>query len=82
MAQWVGTKSMPAEMAGLSAWAWFNWGYVALALALLVLWVRHMRRPLAIVPPTWSGKGQALYLGITLVAGRWQLRACSRGLQT
>ena len=74
VAQWVGTKSMPAEMAGLSAWAWFNWGYVALALAFFVLWMRHTKRPLAVIPPTWSGKGQALYLGLLwwLVAGNFE----------
>jgi hypothetical protein len=72
--QWVDAKSMPAEMAGLSAWAWFNWGYAALAVALVVLWMRHSRRPLAVVPPTWSGKGQILYLGLLwwLVAGNFE----------
>ena len=80
VAQWVGTKSMPAEMAGLSAWAWFNWGYLALALAFFVLWRRHSKRSLAVIPPTWSGKGQALYLGLLwwLVAGNFECGA--RGL--
>ena len=74
VAQWVGTKSMPAEMAGLSAWAWFNWEYVAFALVFFLLWMRHTKRPLAVIPPTWSGKGQALYLGLLwwLVAGNFE----------
>jgi hypothetical protein len=65
---------MPAEMAGLTAWAWFNWGYVALAIALFVLWLQHTRRPLAILPPTRYGKGQLLYLGLLwwLVAGNFE----------
>ena len=74
VAQWVDTKSMPAEMAGFSAWAWFNWAYAALALTLIVLWMRHTRRPLAIIPPTWYGKGQFLYLWLLwwLVAGNFE----------
>jgi hypothetical protein len=62
VAQWVTTKSMPAEMAGIPSWAWFDLGYLATALVLLSLWVCHRRRPLAIVPESWLGKGQLLYL--------------------
>ena len=51
-------------MAGLSAAVWFDLAYLALALALLALWVRHRRRPLAVVPASWLGKGQLLYLGL------------------
>jgi hypothetical protein len=74
VAQWVASKAMPADMAGLSAWTWFNWGYVALALVLVVLWMRHRKRPLTIVPPTWYGKGQILYLGLLwwLVTGNFE----------
>jgi hypothetical protein len=62
VAQWVATRSMPAEMAGLPAWVWFDLGYAALALALFALWLRHRRRPLSVVPASWLGKGQLLYL--------------------
>jgi hypothetical protein len=36
--------------------------------------VRHTRRPVAVIPPTWSGKGQALYLGLLwwLVTGNFE----------
>jgi hypothetical protein len=64
VAQWVATKSMPGEMAGLSAAAWFDLAYLALALAIYALWVRHQRRPLPVLPANWLGKGQLLYLGL------------------
>ena len=43
--QWVQVKAVPAEMAGLSAEAWFDLGYLLIALTLLALLVRHARRP-------------------------------------
>jgi hypothetical protein len=64
VAQWVATKSMPAEMAGLPAWIWFELIYLALAVGLLLLWARHRRRPLPVVPENWLGKGQLLYLAL------------------
>ncbi|HNR33247.1 MAG TPA: hypothetical protein PKI11_20320, partial [Candidatus Hydrogenedentes bacterium] len=46
----------------LSAAVWFNSVYALITLAGVALMLRHMRRPLAFVPPTWLGKGQLLYL--------------------
>jgi hypothetical protein len=41
---------------------WFDLGYAALALAVLVPLIRHLRRPVPIVPTSWVGKGQLLYV--------------------
>ncbi|MFI5460083.1 MAG: hypothetical protein ACHRXM_32085 [Isosphaerales bacterium] len=73
VAQWVAAKAMPAEMAGVAAWVWFELGYVLLALSMLALFLRHRQRPLPIVPESWLGKGQLLYVGFLwwLVAGNF-----------
>jgi len=73
VAQWIAFKAMPAEMAGIAAWVWFELGYVLLALAMLVLLLRHRKRPLPIVPESWLGKGQLLYVVLLwwLVAGNF-----------
>jgi hypothetical protein len=42
---WIEARSMTANLAGLPAWAWFDLAYVALALTLLALWLRHRRSP-------------------------------------
>jgi hypothetical protein len=72
--QWVKFKTVPPEMAGIAASAWFDLGYVLLALTLLVLLARHARRPLAIVPASPLGRGQLLYLGLLwwLVVGNFE----------
>ncbi len=72
--QWVKFKTVPPEMAGIAASAWFDLGYVLLALTLLALLTRHARRPLAIVPASPMGRGQLLYLGLLwwLVAGNFE----------
>jgi hypothetical protein len=72
--RWVDAKSMPAEMAGLPAWAWFDLGYVVAACVLFILWKRNMRQALAIVPESWLGKGQLLYLVLLwlLVVGNFE----------
>jgi len=65
---------MPAEMAGLPAWAWFDLGYFVSAWVLFILWKRHSRQPLPIVPESWLGKGQLFYLGLLwlLVVGNFE----------
>jgi hypothetical protein len=74
MAQWVAVKAMPAEMAGLAAGAWLDIAYAVLALTFLVLWARHHRHSLAIMPESWLGKGQLLYLVLLwwLVVGNFE----------
>jgi hypothetical protein len=51
-------------MAAVPAAVWFDLGYTLLALTFLTLVLRHGRRPLAIVPESWLGKGELLYLGL------------------
>ena len=46
------------------------------AVGLAVLMVRHMRRPLAVVPASPLGQGQVLYLVLLWCHGHRQLRAC------
>lgn len=46
----------------LSASAWFHLAWCAISLALIALLVVHQRRGLAIVPASWLGKGQLLYV--------------------
>jgi hypothetical protein len=41
---------------------WFNFGYIALIGALWYLMMRHRERPIALVPSTWQGKGQLIYV--------------------
>ncbi len=60
--QWVKNRGVPATMYGLDSFWWFNIGYVLIAGAFVVLAVIHLRRPLAILPDRWLGRGQMLYL--------------------
>jgi hypothetical protein len=58
-------KLMKAPLVGsieLSAWGWFNLAWLAISLAFVGMLVVHLRRGLAIVPPSWLGKGQLLYV--------------------
>ncbi|MEP0841726.1 MAG: hypothetical protein HRF43_03330 [Phycisphaerae bacterium] len=72
--EWVKAKVMPAEMYGLSAWGWFNIGYLAVAVAAALLLARHLRTPLALVPASWLGKGQLLYVAFLwwMVVGNFE----------
>ena len=49
-------------MYGIPAWAWFDLAALAVAACLTILMVRHLRRPLAVVPENPLGQGQGLYL--------------------
>jgi hypothetical protein len=46
----------------LSAWAWFSLMWLAFTLCTIAVLVRHRRQPVALLPPTWLGKGQLFYL--------------------
>jgi len=60
--QWMKQQAMPASIYGLAAEHWYNIGYLALSAAIVWLLIEHTRRPLAVIPSTWQGKGQLLYL--------------------
>jgi hypothetical protein len=70
---WVAARALPEEMAGIAAWVWFEIAYVLLALTMLLLFARHRRVPLPVVPESCLGKGQLLYLGLLwwLVVGNF-----------
>jgi hypothetical protein len=59
---WVRARAVPEVMYGIPAWLWFDLAFVTVALGLIVLLVRHTRRPLAIVPTDPLGQGQGLFL--------------------
>ena len=68
--QWVKAEAMPAVLYGLSADTWFHLGFGLLVAAGMILLLAHLRRPLALAPATWLGRGQLLYLaflGLILV---------------
>ncbi len=59
---WVKDNGIARVMYGLPLATWFNLGYAALAVAVLVPLIRHLRRPVPVIPPSPVGKGQLLYL--------------------
>ena len=46
----------------MSAWAWFTLMWIAFTAATLTVLVRHRTHPVALLPKSWLGKGQLLYL--------------------
>ena len=46
----------------MSAWSWFTWMWLAFTAATIFVLARHRRHPIALIPTTWLGKGQLLYL--------------------
>ncbi len=46
----------------LSAWTWFTLVWVLFTACTILVLVRHRRRAVALLPQTWMGKGQLLYL--------------------
>jgi len=62
-AVWLGNGTVPAVMYGWAASTWFNLMYLALALAVgIPLWAHWRGRPIAMLPTTWLGRGQLLFL--------------------
>jgi hypothetical protein len=60
--EWVKAHAMLPMMYWFQPITWFNIGYLLLAAAVVYLMIEHMRRPLPVVPASWLGKGQLLYL--------------------
>jgi len=46
----------------LSAWSWFTIVWLLFTACTVAVLARHRRRPVALIPATWLGKGQLLYL--------------------
>ncbi|NOS68971.1 MAG: hypothetical protein HOP33_03490 [Verrucomicrobia bacterium] len=46
----------------LSAWTWFTLMWLAFTACVVIVLVRHRKQPVALIPSTWLGKGQLLYL--------------------
>lgn len=66
---WVGNGAVPATMRAplveaieLPALYWFAAVWLAAAVVGIILLTVHCRRPLDILPPSWIGKGQLLYV--------------------
>ncbi|MCC6729530.1 MAG: hypothetical protein IT208_09365 [Chthonomonadales bacterium] len=60
--EWVKAGAMPQVMYWLQPITWFNIGYLAVAVIVVWLLIEHMRRPLPILPRSWLGRGQLLYV--------------------
>ncbi|WP_422931254.1 hypothetical protein [Singulisphaera sp. PoT] len=73
-AEWIRLKAVPAEMMGISAAHWFDIAYILIALTILVPLLRHIRRPLALIPASALGRGQWLFLAHVwwLVVGNFE----------
>jgi hypothetical protein len=59
---WTDAKAVPLVLYGLPAHGWFDLVYGLAAIVIVVLLLVHLRERLAVVPSTWLGKGQMLYL--------------------
>jgi len=60
--EWIKAGAFADSMYGWPTLLWFHLGYAFLAAAFLGLLIRHTREPFPLVPATWLGKGQLLYL--------------------
>lgn len=59
---WIEAGAIAKVLYGLTPGAWFGLAYGLIALAVLAPLIRHLRRPLPIMPASWIGRGQLLYL--------------------
>jgi hypothetical protein len=70
--EWVGeVKDLPWKLYGISISSkllpergfigWIDMAALFALAAMVALLVVHLRRPLAVIPPTWLGKGQMMY---------------------
>lgn len=67
--EWVKKEAVPLDMAMpwfesvvLPTQMWFNIMWLSLCAAFLVIAFVHIRRPIALIPKTWLGRGQLLFL--------------------
>jgi hypothetical protein len=59
---WLPKGVIPEIMHGIPLLWWFRFAYLAVAAEVVFLTLRHREEPLAVVPQTWLGRGQALFL--------------------
>ncbi|QQS45903.1 MAG: hypothetical protein IPM66_18560 [Acidobacteriota bacterium] len=71
---WIRNEAVPEIMAGLPAQLWFEVAFWAFAVVVVRMMIAHLRKPVALVPATWQGKGQLLYLVFLwlMVAGNFE----------
>ena len=76
-----GFRSVPLMMKAplfgsieMSALGWFNVTFLLVTLVTIALLVVHLRKPLAVMPPSWLGKGQLFYLALlwAMVIGNFE----------
>jgi len=65
--EWIKAEAIAPALYWFSTITWFNIGSAAIAATFLWIMVRHLKRPVPLIPSSWAGKGQALFLG-TLAA--------------
>jgi hypothetical protein len=62
MPAWIHAKGIPSDLYGWPTIDWFRAGYALLAIAVLVLLMRHLRIRIALVPSEWLGQSQLLFV--------------------
>jgi hypothetical protein len=60
--EWVAAKAIPATMYALPTHVWFDLVYALAAVVVALILREHLRRPLPLIPQSWLGKAQMLYL--------------------
>ncbi|NLI01230.1 MAG: hypothetical protein GX446_17250 [Chthonomonadales bacterium] len=60
--EWVKAGAFPPGLYWLSTMTWFNIGAFIVAAGVVVLLIRHMRKPLSLMPSTWEGRGLLLFV--------------------
>ena len=61
VAEWIKLGAVPPLLAGVPATYWYTGFYALLIATILGLTLRHLRRPLAIVPESAAGRAQLLF---------------------
>jgi hypothetical protein len=71
---WIKEGGMARVLYGLPPAVWFDLAYAALAVAIVIPLIRHLREPVPIVPASWVGKGQLLYVAFLwwMVVGNFE----------
>jgi hypothetical protein len=59
---WVKAHAMPEILYGLPAGTWFDLAYLLIAAAVILPLAVHLTRPLAVLPASWLGRAQGLFL--------------------